>query len=152
MNPTAMALLIVSLVGLFVWTAAQRLSLIRTGTPVEGESRLAHVGERLARTWRLSIVQTRMRDYFWAGVAHQFIFLGFAVLLLRTLILWGRGFSPSFNLFILGPDGFLGLPLGSVYNFLKDTFALLTLTGVAVAGRDAAWSVRLAASAAVQAA
>jgi Fe-S oxidoreductase len=73
-----------------------------------------------------------MRDYFWAGVAHQFIFLGFVVLLLRTLILWGRGFSPDFNLFVLGPEGFLGLPLGAAYNFAKDVFALLVLFGALV--------------------
>jgi Fe-S oxidoreductase len=132
MNPIAMALLILSLVGLFVWTAGQRVALIRTGAPVEGGSRLGRIGERLVRTWQLAIVQARMRDYFWAGVAHQFIFLGFAVLLLRTLILWGRGFSPDFNLFILGPEGFLGLPLGTAYNFLKDVFALLVLAGSAV--------------------
>src|SRR6188508_2711142 len=132
MNPIAMGLLIASLVGLFAWTARQRLALIGTGAPVEGASRLDRIGERLARTWQLSIVQTRMRDYFWAGVAHQFIFLGFAVLLLRTLILWGRGFSPDFNLFILGPDGFLGLPLGPAYGFLKDVFALLVLGGALV--------------------
>ncbi|HTV25678.1 MAG TPA: (Fe-S)-binding protein [Polyangiaceae bacterium] len=127
-----MALLIASLVGLFAWTARQRLALIGTGAPVEGGSRVDRLGERLARTWRLAIVQTRMRDYFWAGVAHQFIFLGFGVLLLRTLILWGRGFSPDFNLFVLGPDGFLGLPLGAAYNFLKDIFALLVLGGALV--------------------
>jgi len=132
MNPIAMALLIASLVGLFAWTARQRLALIGTGAPVEGGSRVDRLGERLARTWRLAIVQTRMRDYFWAGVAHQFIFLGFAVLLLRTIILWGRGFSPDFNLFILGPDGFLGLPLGAAYGFLKDVFALLVLGGALV--------------------
>src|SRR5688572_19394641 len=91
MNPIAMALLIVSLVGLFAWTARQRLALVLTGAPVEGGSRLARVGERLARTWKLAIVQTRMRDYFWAGVAHQFIFLGFGVLLARTVILWEIG-------------------------------------------------------------
>jgi Fe-S oxidoreductase len=132
MNPSAMAFLILSLVGLFVWTARQRVALIRTGMPVEGGSRLDRVGERLVRMWRLAIVQTRMRDYFWAGWAHQFIFLGFVVLLFRTLILWGRGFSPSFNLFILGPEGFLGLPLGAAYNFVKDVFALLVLGGAAV--------------------
>jgi Fe-S oxidoreductase len=132
MNPIAMAVLILSLVGLFLWTARQRLELIGAGAPVEGGSRIQPLGERLARTWRLAIVQTRMRDYFWAGWAHQFIFLGFVVLLLRTLILWGRGFSPSFNLFILGPEGFLGVPLGGAYNFLKDVFALLVLVGAAV--------------------
>src|SRR5688572_24121867 len=131
MNPIAMALLIASLTGLFAWTAYQRLKLIQTGAPVAG-SRVNRLGERLLRTWQLAILQKRMHEYFWAGVAHQFIFLGFAVLLLRTLILWGRGFSPSFNLFVLGPEGFLGLPLGPAYNFAKDVFALLVLFGAAV--------------------
>ncbi len=131
MNPLAMALLIGSLVGLFAWSAKQRLELMFTGAPVAG-SRLDRLGERLRLVWRLAIVQSRMRDYFWAGVAHQFIFLGFGVLLLRTLILWGRGFSPTFNLFVLGPEGLFGLPLGPAYNFMKDVFALLVIGGSAV--------------------
>src|SRR5690606_25000523 len=75
-----------------------------------------------------ALFQKKMRYYFWAGVAHNAIFAGFAVLLLRTLILWGRGFDPDFNLFILGLEN----PLGQIYAFLKDVFALLVLAGVAV--------------------
>jgi Fe-S oxidoreductase len=51
------------------------------------------------------------------------------VLLLRTLILWGRGFDASFNLFVLGPEPALGLPLGDIYAFIKDVFALLVIAG-----------------------
>jgi Fe-S oxidoreductase len=54
------------------------------------------------------------------------------VLLLRTLVLWGRGFFPSFNLFVLGPEPIFGVPLGAVYGFFKDIFASLVLLGVAV--------------------
>ncbi len=43
-----------------------------------------------------------------SGIAHLLVFVGFAVLLLRTLVLWGRGFDPSFNLWILGTDHLLG--------------------------------------------
>jgi Fe-S oxidoreductase len=131
MNPVLMALLIVSLTSLFAWSARQRFQLLFTARGSAGP-RLDRIPERLLRTWRLAIVQERMRDYFWAGVAHQFIFLGFGVLLLRTLILWGRGFSPTFNLFLLGPDGVFGVPLGAMYGFLKDVFALLVLGGAAV--------------------
>ncbi len=130
MNPIAMALLIASLVGLFAWTAWQRLQLLTAGAPAG--NRLDRIPERIARTWRQAIVQQKMRDYYWAGVAHQFIFLGFVVLLLRTLILWGRGFYPEFNLFVLGPEGLFGLRLGAGYNFLKDVFALLVLSGALV--------------------
>ena len=125
-----MALLIVSLVSLFVWNAQKRLRLLEAGAPAG--NRTDRIGERLLKVWRMAIVQTRMRDYFWAGVAHQLIFLGFVVLLLRTLILWGRGFSPDFNLFVLGPEGVFGVPLGAAYSFLKDVFALLVISGAAV--------------------
>ncbi len=34
-------------------------------------------------------------DYYKpSGAAHELIFAGFVILLLRTLVLWGRGFSP----------------------------------------------------------
>ncbi|MET0412506.1 MAG: (Fe-S)-binding protein, partial [Polyangiaceae bacterium] len=121
MNPVLMTLIIGSLLVMFVLSARRRLALLMAGT-VTAESRFQDVPQRLGRVWRWAIVQTKMRDYFWAGVAHQLIFMGFIVLLLRTLILWGRGFDPEFNLFVLGPDGFLGLPLGAIYGFLKDTF------------------------------
>ncbi|HVZ31159.1 MAG TPA: (Fe-S)-binding protein, partial [Polyangiaceae bacterium] len=127
-----MTLLLLSLWGLFAVAAFRRLRLLEAGAPSPG-SNLDHLGERLERVWKLAILQTRMRDYYWAGVAHMAIFFGFVVLLLRTLILWGRGFSPEFNLFVLGPDPLLGvLPLGVAYGFLKDVFALLVLAGSAV--------------------
>jgi Fe-S oxidoreductase len=73
-----------------------------------------------------------MPNYALAAFGHYLIFFGFVVLLLRTLVLWGRGFDPQFNLWILGPEPVLGIPLGTVYGFVKDCFALLVLTGVAV--------------------
>jgi Fe-S oxidoreductase len=132
MNPIVMALLIASLVALFVRSARQRLRLLTLGSPAPGSEPLEQLDLRLSRVFNLAILQTRMRDYFWAGVAHMAIFFGFSVLLLRTLVLWGRGFSPSFNLFVLGPEPFLGLPLGVSYGFLKDVFALLVLGGAMV--------------------
>jgi Fe-S oxidoreductase len=131
MNPIAMALLLVSLWGLFAVSAVRRLRLLSAGAPSPG-SHLDHLAERLEQVWNLAILQTRMRDYYWAGVAHMAIFFGFVVLLLRTLILWGRGFVPEFNLFVLGPEPVLNFPLGAGYGFLKDTFALLVLAGAAV--------------------
>ena len=132
MNPIAMALLIASLVGLFVWTARQRFALIGTGAPVEGGSRTDQVGERAHAVWTFAFYQKKMRNYLLAGLAHQLIFMGFLVLLLRTLMLWGRGFDPSFNLFVLGHEPVLGVPLGAIYSFVKDVFALLVILGSAV--------------------
>src|SRR5690606_16139372 len=131
MNPALMAFIIVSLVVLFSWSAVRRAKLLRVGLPTS-ESRTDRLTERLRRVWTFALVQKKMRYYFWAGVAHQLIFLGFLVLLLRSVILWGRGFDPYFNLWVLGDQPTLGLPLGHVYSMLKDVFATLVLAGVAV--------------------
>jgi Fe-S oxidoreductase len=56
------------------------------------------------------------------------IFWGYLVLLPRTLLLWGRGFDESFNLWILDPAG----SLGQIYSLLKDVFALLVILGTLV--------------------
>ena len=131
MNPLLMACILFGLVGLFSVSAFRRLRLLTVGHPT-AESRLDQPLKRLARTWSLAIAQKKMRYYWGAGVAHQLIFLGFSVLLLRTLVLWGRGFYAPFNLFVLGPEPVLGIPLGQAYGFLKDVFALLVIAGVSV--------------------
>ena len=131
MNPLAMALVLIVLLGVFAVSARKRFALLSVGDAT-WESRTDQVPRRLGLVWNFALLQKKMRYYLTAGVAHQLIFLGFVVLLLRTLILWGRGFDPSFNLVILGPDGFLGLPLGNIYSFVKDVFSLLVIAGAAV--------------------
>jgi Fe-S oxidoreductase len=126
-----MAAIILGLSGAFVWAAKKRWALMRIAD-APWESRFDNVPARLANVWTFAFAQKKMRYYFWAGLAHQFIFAGFIVLLLRTLMLWGRGFYPEFNLFVLGPEGFMGLPLGHIYAFLKDVFAVLVLLGASV--------------------
>jgi Fe-S oxidoreductase len=127
MNPWWMGSIIVLLVGLFVWTARRRVALIGWGAETF-EDRLANLAERLEAVWTYALFQKKMRYYLAAGLAHQLIFLGFGVLLLRTLMLWGRGFDPSFSLFFFGPETALGIAYGA----LKDVFALLVITGVLV--------------------
>ncbi|MDF3070538.1 MAG: hypothetical protein K0R38_6139 [Polyangiaceae bacterium] len=128
MNPVLMALIIVSLTGAFAWSARRRWHLLKVGDST-WESRTDQVEERAKAVWTFAFYQKKMRNYLAAGLAHQLIFMGFGVLLLRTLILWGRGFDPSFNLFVLGHEPVLGLPLGDIYAFLKDVFALLVILG-----------------------
>ena len=131
MNPVLMTAIIVSLVGAFAYSARRRWRLLRTGQPT-AENRFLPIARRLRAVWTYAVYQKKMRYYWLAGVAHQLIFLGFVVLLLRTLVLWGRGFDPTFNLFVLGPEPVLGVPLGAIYGFLKDVFAVLVLLGTAV--------------------
>jgi len=126
MNPLVMFLVIIGLVGAFGYSAGKRWQLMRVG---KDEDRFDDLGKRLEGVAIYALAQKKMHYYRLAGAAHMLIFLGFSILLLRTLILWGRGFDPSFNLFILGPEGFLGLPLGHIYEFLKDTIATLVILG-----------------------
>src|SRR5260221_4602860 len=102
-----------------------------------GENRLDQIGKRLKLVYEFAIVQKKMNYYPLAGIAHKLIFVGFVVLLLRSLILWGRGFDPAFNFWIFG-DSPVKLPivgavgLGSGYEFLKDISAIVVLLGVAL--------------------
>ena len=127
MNPVAMAVVILSLTGAFLWSASQRWGLLKVGGPTQ-ESRFGNLGKRLGRVWTFALFQKKMRYYLTAGVAHNLIFVGFSVLLLRTLILWGRGFDPSFNFWVFGPTD----TAGQIYGFLKDVVSTLVVLGAMV--------------------
>ncbi|MBK9260171.1 MAG: (Fe-S)-binding protein [Polyangiaceae bacterium] len=124
-----MFLVIIGLVGAFAYSAGKRWQLLRVG---RDEDRFDDIGKRLEGVAIYALAQKKMHYYRLAGAAHMLIFVGFAILLLRSIILWGRGFDPSFNAFILGPEGFLGLPLGHIYEFLKDVIATLVIVGAVV--------------------
>lgn len=125
MNPTGMLILIVAAHVVFAWSAIRRWQLLRLGRFV---NRFDRIPERLAAVFRYAFAQEKMSYYQPAGWAHKLIFVGFLVLTLRTLVLWGRGFEPSWNLLVLGPTQ----PLGKVYEFAKDIVAVLVLLGVSV--------------------
>ncbi|MEK7731858.1 MAG: (Fe-S)-binding protein, partial [Planctomycetota bacterium] len=125
MGPLFMMLLLVAGWGVFAYSARRRWKLLMVGAP---ENRFDRPAERLLRTWTYAIAQLRMRRYPLAGAAHMLIFLGFGVLLLRSLILWGRGFDESFNFWVFGSDQLLG----QTYSFFKDVFAVLVILGTLV--------------------
>jgi Fe-S oxidoreductase len=125
MNPSVMLLLIVAAHAIFLWSIMRRWQLLRIGSFID---RFDKIPERISAVLRYAFAQEKMAYYQPAGIAHKLIFVGFLVLLFRTLVLWGRGFDPSFNLFILGPTQ----PLGKVYEFAKDIVAVLVMAGVLV--------------------
>jgi len=131
MNPILMAVILVGLVAAFAVSARNRYKLLRVGQPT-WETRFDRIPQRVRAVLRFAVLQTKMPNYRLAAAAHYLIFGGFVVLLLRTLVLWGRGFDPGFNLFVLGPEGVFGVPLGTLYGFVKDVFALLVLAGASV--------------------
>lgn len=125
MNPIAMSLMILSLVGLFAYSAIRRWRLLQVGRP---DLQFNEINQRIKNTLTYAFAQKKMGYYWLAGLAHKLIFAGFLVLLARSVILWGRGFDPSFSLFILSPHSFLG----GVYEFAKDIVATLVIFGALV--------------------
>jgi len=122
MNPVAMGALILGLHAVFFYSAIRRWNLLSIG---RSEMRFDRVSDRVKGVLEYAFAQRKMHYYPLAGLAHQVIFLGFGVLLLNTLILWGRGFYAPFNMFVFGAHQ----PLGMVYELLKDIFAVLVLVG-----------------------
>jgi Fe-S oxidoreductase len=121
MGPTAMLTLMFAAFAMFAWSASRRWQLLQIGRPT---SRLDHIAARVRGTWRYAFRQEKMDYYNPAGWAHKLIFTGFVVLLINTLMLWGRGFYAPFDLWVLSP----AKPIGAVYDFAKDC----TATGVVV--------------------
>ena len=105
MNPLIMTLLLLLGWGAFAYSARRRWKLMMVGTPA---NRFDQPGRRIGLTVRYALAQLRMRRYPLAGFAHMLIFSGFVVLLLRSLILWGRGLDESFDFWLFGQDQFLG--------------------------------------------
>ena len=101
-----------------------------------GDSALAVAGSCAALAGALTLfwalrAQIKMPKYPLAGAAHFGIFLGFAVLTLRTVILVGRGYDEHFNAWVLDPTapGAAGLA-GRTYNHVKDLVVVSVLFGV----------------------
>ncbi len=125
MNPIIMALMLILGWGIFFYSAHRRWKLMMVGA---AEDRSGQVGARLKAVWTYALGQFRMPRYPLAGVAHMLIFWGFLILLLRSLILWGRGFDESFDFWIFGSDHVLG----RVYSVLKDVSVVLVLLAALV--------------------
>lgn len=129
MGPVWMAFVLASLLGIFAATAFGRLTLIAGARPLD---RMDRIPERVNSVLEYVFAQRKIHYYRLAGLAHHIIFIGFATLLFRTLILWGRGFDPTFNLWILGPEPVLGIPLGHIYEFIKEIAATAVVFGASV--------------------
>jgi len=111
--------------GFFAYSIRRRWKLMMVGVP---DARFDQPGKRIGLTFKYALAQLRMQRYPLAGMAHMLIFTGFGVLLLRSLILWGRGYDESFSFWIFGPEQWLG----QAYSFFKDVFAVLVILGTLV--------------------
>lgn len=128
MSALLMTVLLAAGLGVFAWTAGRRWRLMRVANaPL---SRFDEPGGRLQDVLYYMFGQARMFRYRAAGVAHAFIFIGFVVLGLRTLVLFARGYTGAdsgFGFWLFDE----GTPLGVLYTFLKDLIGVLVIAGVA---------------------
>ena len=128
MFPIFTALVIVLGLAVFVYSIYTRYGLIHLATKPDPE-RLKNIPQRIGAVLKYGFAQSRMilKDPV-PGLFHAFIFWGFCVVSLRTVTLFGMGFSEHFHLPLLG----LTTTLGGIYNLSKDVFSGLVLLGVAV--------------------
>lgn len=127
MGPIWMTLLLVSTLGFFSWSAFRRLRQVKVGVP---DPRFEWTGEQIADRLKTLVVyafgQKRMPNYTLAGLAHVGIFAAFVVLLLNSLMLWGRGFDPDFDFWgILSTHHWFG----QLYSFVKELAAFAAIVG-----------------------
>src|SRR5512138_999127 len=126
MSPILTAALVVAGLAVFTRTMVRRVAPLAA---LRSDVRTDRLGERLRALLAFGFGQKRLADpeERLPGLLHVVIFAAFLVLGLRTVTLFGVGFSETFHLPLLGEDA----PLGRVYLFVKDLVVLGALVGVA---------------------
>jgi Fe-S oxidoreductase len=125
MSPALTAGLLLAAGLWFAFTMARRIAPLLA---LRKEQRLDRPRERLALLLRFGLGQSRLVDKGerGPGFLHVLIFGAFVVLALRTITMFGMGFSSSFHLPLLAPDS----ELAALYGPLKDLVVLGALVGV----------------------
>ncbi len=122
MYPIPVALILFLALGFFFYSISKRRKLIKLAKPSD---RLDNIGERISALFKFGIGQKRLifKD-FWPGLLHAFIFWGFCIVSLQTIMAFGLGFDSNFTLPFF--DGIVG----DVYRLIKDCFEVLVVTGI----------------------
>ena len=124
MGPIAISALLVIAGAFFLWTIRTRFGLLFV---LKSENRFDQVGRRVGALLEFGLGQRRMIDDPLPGLMHIFIFLAFMVVALRTVTMFGLGFSKAFHFPLLGP----GEALFGPYYLARDIVAVLALVGCA---------------------
>ena len=133
MNPIAMTVIFAVTLGAFAWSAARRWRLMLVGQP---DPRITldggWIAKRLENLVVIAGLQKKMpanERYRREGIAHIAIFAGFNILLLNTILLWGRAYDRSFDFWgVLSEDSILW----QVYSFAKEIILFATIAGALV--------------------
>src|SRR5512146_1666302 len=119
MSPILTAALLVAGLAVFANTMRRRLAPLAA---LRSDVRTDRMGERLRGLLAFGFGQKRLVDpeERVPGVLHVMIFAAFLVLALRTITLFGVGFSEGFHLPLMAPDS----PFGRGYAFVMDIMVL----------------------------
>ena len=126
MSPVLTAAMLVIGLAAFAFTMVRRIAPLQA---LRRERRTDRVGERVRALLAYGFGQKRLVDpeERGPGLLHVLVFVAFLVLAIRTITMFGMGFSPGFHLPLLAEDA----SLGRAYLFLKDLVVLGALVGVA---------------------
>lgn len=116
MNPLVMAFLLFLALSVFCYSMVRKIQLLQALAPA---NRANHLKARLKNMMVLAVGQQRLvgrAKERSSGIMHAFIFWGFCILLIRSLMLYGEGFQKGFELPFFGEQHLLGY----VYIALKD--------------------------------
>jgi Fe-S oxidoreductase len=133
-----MTVIFLGTLGMFAWSAQRRLRLLLVGAPdpemVSLEKALdgATLQRRIENVLVYALGQKKMANnerYSLAGVAHIAIFAAFQILLLNTILLWGRAYDTSFDFFgLLSEENIVG----QLYSLAKELIVAACIAGCGV--------------------
>ena len=141
MSAIAMTFVLVATLSFFSYSVFRRMRQVLVGQP---DPRFSWSPEeffdRTKKVMVTALGQEKMRTksaYASAGFAHVVIFAAFNVLLLNSILLWGRGFDYDWNFFwnLLSTEHWFG----QLYSFGKEVVALGAMIGAGIF-----WYLRIA--------
>jgi ferredoxin len=132
MNPILMTVIFFLTLGAFAWSANRRTRLLLvTEKDTDFRFDFEPIVKRIENVLVYALGQKKMvgGKYNVAGFAHIAIFAAFQVLLLNTVLLWGRAYDRDFDFFGLLSEGHL---VGQAYSLVKELIAALCVLGCGV--------------------
>ncbi len=129
MNPILMTVIFFVTLGTFAWSAHRRTRLLLAmGHESDFTLEVPSLVQRVKNLFVYALGQRKMPagKYRVPGLAHMAIFGAFGVLLLNTLVLWGRAYDPSFTFFGLVDETHV---VGKLYSFVKELAAFGAIAG-----------------------
>lgn len=131
MNAIAMTFVLVGTLSFFSWSVYRRFRQMKVGVPdARFNWSFGQIVDRTTKVLMVALGQEKMwrkKGYLGAGLAHIVIFAAFNVLLLNSILLWGRGYDYDWDFFfgLLSTDHMVG----KLYSLSKEGVAAACMAG-----------------------